>query len=78
MERLTNNLLRRVYEHQNNLVEGFTQKYNIHILVFYQFFESIDDAITYEKRLKKWKREWKIELIESKNREWKDLCKELI
>lgn len=75
---VTNNLLRRVYEHKNDSVEGFTQEYKVHRLVYYQFFEDIESAIVYEKRLKKWNREWKIKLIEIKNSEWKDLYKELM
>jgi len=61
---ITNNLLKRVYEHKNNLIEGFTKKYNIHTLVYYEVYNDIYDAIAREKRIKKWKRRWKIELIE--------------
>ena len=70
---VTNNLLKRVYEHKNNLVEGFTQKYNAHKLVDYEIYHHIHDAITREKRMKKWKRQWKIELIEQSNPNWEDL-----
>jgi predicted GIY-YIG superfamily endonuclease len=52
---VTNNVLRRIYEHKNDLVEGFTQQYKVHTLVFYKFFDDMEGAITYEKRLKKWK-----------------------
>lgn len=75
---VTNNLLRRMYEHKNNLVDGFTKKYQLHHLVYYEVRESIETAIIREKQLKKWNRSWKIHLIEKKNPEWKDLYKELI
>ena len=70
---ITNNLLKRVYAHKNNLIEGFTKKYNIHTLVYYEVYNDIYDAIAREKRIKKWKRRWKIELIEKCNPEWEDL-----
>lgn len=75
---VTNNLVRRVYEHKTKLVEGFTQKYNVHKLVYYEIFEEIQSAITREKQLKKWKRKWKNELIERANPLWKDLYGEII
>ena len=70
---VTNNLLKRVYEHKNNLVEGFTQKYDVHNLVYYEIFRNIQDAITREKNIKKWKRKWKMEMIEESNPKWEDL-----
>ena len=70
---VTSNLVKRVYEHKNNLVEGFTKKYHVHTLVYYEVFEDIEEAIKWEKRLKKWNRKWKIELIEKKNPNWDDL-----
>ena len=70
---VTNNLMRRVFEHKNNLVKGFTQKYNVHRLVWYEHTNSIDSAIQREKQLKKWSRKWKLELIEKTNPYWKDL-----
>ena len=70
---VTNNLLKRIYEHKNNLVAGFTQKYNVHSLVYYEVYRNILDAIAREKRMKKWKRKWKIELIEQSNPNWEDL-----
>ena len=70
---VTNNLERRVYEHKNKLLEGFTKKYNITQLVYYEVTESVEAAIKREKQLKNWKRAWKIELIESMNKDWKDL-----
>ena len=75
---VTSNLIKRVYEHKNNLVEGFTHKYDIHNLVYYEMTESVESAIRKEKQLKKWKREWKIRLIEKGNPEWKDLYQELL
>jgi len=70
---VTNNLLKRVYEHKSNLVGGFTQKYNVNNLVYYEEHNDIGKAITREKQMKKWKRQWKIELIEKFNPQWKDL-----
>jgi putative endonuclease len=75
---VTSNLIKRVYEHKNNLVSGFTQKYKVHYLVYYETTEDINSAIAREKHLKKWKRAWKIELIEKNNPEWRDLYSELI
>ncbi len=70
---VTSNLIKRIYEHRNNLVEGFTQKYNVHHLVWYEPHESAESAITREKQIKKWKKEWKLELIEKSNPQWNDL-----
>ena len=64
---VTNNLLKRVYEHKNNLIQGFTQKYNVHNLVYYEGDDDIYSAIAREKRVKRWKRKWKIDLIEKFN-----------
>ena len=75
---ITNNLPKRVFEHKNNLVEGFTQKYNVHNLVYYEQYSDVYSAIIREKRLKKCKRRWKIELIEKINPDWKDLYHDLI
>ena len=73
---VTNNLVKRIYEHKNDFVKGFTQKYNVHNLVYYEIYNDVKDAITREKRIKKWKRQWKIELIEKTNPNWEDLyCK---
>jgi len=75
---VTNDLIRRVYEHKNNLIEGFTKKYNVHQLVHFEHTNDIDSAITREKQIKKWNRQWKLELIEKHNPEWKDLYEELV
>ena len=70
---VTSDLVKRVYEHKNNLVDGFTKKYNVHRLVWYEIHESAESAMTREKQIKKWKRIWKLKLIEQKNPEWIDL-----
>ncbi len=70
---VTSNLPQRIYEHRNDLVEGFTKKYQVHRLVFYEQHEEMNSAITREKQLKKWNRNWKLRLIEELNPEWKDL-----
>jgi len=70
---VTNNLERRIYEHKNKLIDGFSSKYNLNKLVYFEEYELIEDAIKREKQLKKWKRKWKEELIEKKNPFWKDL-----
>ncbi|MEK7074352.1 MAG: GIY-YIG nuclease family protein [Patescibacteria group bacterium] len=70
---VTNDLERRVYEHQQNLVEGFTKKYGVYHLVYHEATNDVHAAMQREKQLKKWKRAWKLELIEKENPEWKDL-----
>ena len=75
---VTNDLIRHVYEHKNNLVDGFTKKYNIHTLVYYEQCDDIDSVIIREKQLKKWNRSWKLELIEKENPEWRDSYVDLI
>jgi putative endonuclease len=75
---VTNNLIKRVYEHKNDLVEGFTKKYGVHKLVYYEQTESVYSAIQREKQLKKWNRSWKIELIEKLNPDWDDLYDKII
>ncbi|OGC01217.1 hypothetical protein A2V82_08805 [candidate division KSB1 bacterium RBG_16_48_16] len=74
---VTNDLVRRVYEHKNKLVKGFTAKYNVNQLVYFESTPEIESAILREKQLKKWKRKWKLELIEKMNPGWKDLYEEL-
>lgn len=74
---ITNNLVRRVYEHMEGLIEGFTKKYDLKSLVYYEITNDINEAIKREKALKKWLRKWKIELIENMNPEWKDLYYEI-
>ncbi len=75
---VSNNLIKRIYEHKNSMVEGFTSKYNVHSLVYYEASESIVSAIEREKQIKAGSRKKKILLIENKNSEWKDLYDELI
>ncbi|MBS9783850.1 GIY-YIG nuclease family protein [Candidatus Gracilibacteria bacterium] len=70
---VTSNLSNRIYQHKNNLVEGFTKKHKIHTLVYFEEFENIHEALQREKQLKKWKREWKIALIEEDNPDWNDI-----
>ena len=70
---VTNNLEQRVYQHKHKLIDGFTSKYNIDKLVYYEETPDIVSAITREKQLKKWNRDWKIKLIEKVNLEWNDL-----
>jgi putative endonuclease len=75
---VTNNLLKRVYEHKNNLIGEFTKKYSVHNLVYYEAYSDIYGAIAREKQMKKWKRQWKINLIEKSNPSWKDLYPHLV
>jgi len=74
---MTNNLKRRIYEHKNKLVDGFTKKYNINKLVYYESSSQIDTILNREKEIKKWRREKKNKLVETLNPEWKDLAVEL-
>jgi putative endonuclease len=73
----TENLTRRMWEHQNKMIPGFTKKYNLTKLVWYEVFNSRDDALATEIRIKAWKRVWKIEEIEKRNPEWSDLAQEI-
>jgi len=75
---VTSNLIKRVYEHKNNLAAGFTQKHNVHRLVYFETTDDINSAIRREKQIKKWNRNWKIELIEKNNLDWKDLYCDLV
>ncbi len=72
---VTSNLEKRIYEHKNNIIESFSSKYKIHKLVYYEVFNSIKDAITREKQLKNWHRQWKINLIKESNPDFDDLSK---
>lgn len=74
---VTSDLKKRIYEHKMNSVEGFTKKYHVHTLVYFEQFGDIENAILREKRIKNWKRNWKIELIGNKNPQWRDLYDEL-
>jgi putative endonuclease len=75
---VTNNLVRRVFEHRNGAVEGFTDRYRVHHLVWFESTPSIEAAIKKEKQIKNWKREWKVALIENENAEWQDLYAALL
>ena len=75
---ITNGLKKRVYEHKNKIVEGFTKRYNIDKLVYYEVFEEPYNAITREKQIKSGSREKKVELINSFNKEWKELYNEIL
>jgi putative endonuclease len=70
---VTSDLIKRIWEHKNNMVQGFTKRYSVHHLVWYELHESMESAIRRENRLKGWKRVWKLELIERTNAEWQDL-----
>jgi putative endonuclease len=75
---MTDVLVRRIYEHKLGLVEGFTKRYNVNKLVYYESQLDLESAIKREKQLKNWHRQWKINLIEEKNKEWKDLYSEIV
>jgi putative endonuclease len=70
---VTSDLVKRIWEHKNNLVEGFSKRYGVHQLVWYELHENMESAINREKQIKEWKRKWKLELIEDTNRNWQDL-----
>mgnify|MGYP001598204962 CR=1 FL=1 len=75
---VTSDLVKRVWEHKENLVDGFTKRYGVHTLVWYELHESMEAAIHREKAIKEWKRRWKLELIEKTNPEWRDLYADLL
>jgi putative endonuclease len=75
---VTSDLLRRIWEHNNNLVDGFTKRYSVHRLVYFEEHQDMISAITREKQIKKWNRSWKIRLIEEMNPEWNDLYNTVI
>ena len=75
---VTGNLIVRTWQHQKEETESFTQKYHVHLLVWYEVFDNVYDAITAEKRIKKWKRGWKLNLIEKNNPEWRDLYEDIL
>ena len=75
---VTSDLIKRTWEHKNNIVKGFTNRYSVHQLVWYELHETMESAIQKEKNLKNWKRAWKLELIESTNPDWQDLYNKLV
>ena len=74
---ITSDLVQRVWQHKNNIIEGFSQKYNVKILVFYEVHDNSESAIVREKQIKKWRRAWKLQLIEKMNPQWRDLYEEI-
>lgn len=70
---VTSDLVKRVWEHRNDLADGFTKRYGVHTLVWYELHEEMPSAIAREKAMKEWKRRWKLDLIERANPEWRDL-----
>src|SRR5437868_15351405 len=75
---ITSNLIRRIYEHKEKIFKGFTLKYDVNKLVYYEQYQDVTIAIKREKRLKEWKRKWKLHLIEKNNQYWKDLYYEIL
>ena len=75
---VTSDLVKRAYEHKSDLVDGFTKKYGVHDLVYYETVDSIESAIAREKQLKKWNRAWKVRLVEKGNPYWRDLYPSLL
>ncbi len=75
---VTSDLIARVWQHKNSVVEGFTEKYDVHMLVYFEQHGDMLSAIEREKRIKKWSREWKLRLIEKHNPAWKDLYEEIV
>lgn len=75
---VTSDLIKRIWEHKNDVVEGFTNRYDVHSLVWFELHETMESAIVREKAIKNWKRDWKICLIEEENPQWIDLYPELL
>ncbi|MDD3303248.1 MAG: GIY-YIG nuclease family protein [Candidatus Gracilibacteria bacterium] len=75
---VTNDIVRRIYEHKNKLIDGFSKEYNITKLIYYEIYDDIETAINREKKIKKWKREWKDELIDKTNINRNDLYYEIL
>lgn len=75
---VTSNLVGRIWEHKNDVIGGFTKRYGAHLLVWYEVHKTMESAITREKRLKNWKRAWKLELIERDNPDWEDLYHKIV
>jgi len=75
---VTSDLVKRVWEHRNDLAEGFTKRYGVHTLVWYELHEEMPSAIAREKAMKEWKRRWKLDLIERDNPEWRDLYENVL
>ena len=75
---VTSDLVKRVWEHKNDLAEGFTKQYRVHDLVWFELHDNMTSAIEREKNIKEWKRQWKIKLIESNKPNWKDLYDDIV
>ena len=75
---ITSDLIKRIWQHKNGFVEGFSKQYGLKTLVYFEVCKEVEEAILREKRIKKWNREWKIKLIEKGNPDWKDLYQSLI
>jgi len=75
---VTSDLIKRVWQHKNNAVEGFTKRYGVHLLVWFEVHENMASALTREKAIKEWKRQWKLKLIETANPKWRDLYEDLL
>ncbi len=75
---VTSDLVKRIWEHKNNMLAGFSKRYNVHQLVWYELHDNMESAILREKRLKDWKRAWKLRLIESINPDWHDLYNSIV
>ncbi|MDP1784491.1 MAG: GIY-YIG nuclease family protein [Sulfuricurvum sp.] len=75
---VTSNLSKRVYEHKNHLVQSFTETYSVHLLVWYELHDTMESAISREKAIKNWNRNWKLRIIEEFNPQWKDLYEDIV
>ncbi len=75
---VTSNLVQRIWQHKNDLIEGFTRQYQVHTLVYFEMHSDMLAAITREKQFKKWNRDWKIQLIEKDNPDWRDLWDDMV
>ena len=75
---VTSNLVKRIWEHKQHLADGFTKKYHLHKLVYFELHEDMLEAVVREKQIKKWRRDWKVGLIERENPEWRDLYNDII
>jgi putative endonuclease len=75
---VTSDLIKRVWQHKNNMAEGFTKRYGVHLLVWFEPHENMETAIAQEKAMKEWKRQWKLTLIEATNPDWRDLYEDLL
>ena len=75
---VTSDFIKRVWEHKTDCVEGFTKRYSVHVLVWFEIHATMESAIAREKAIKEWKRAWKLELIESTNPQWNDLYDDLL